>query len=123
MVFPHLPARFFWCPSVSFRGNKHQINTKPQKSSKEETRKSKHLSHFFGFYPWVWVTKKIPGFDAGLLSEKRETCGARLAHRRCGFGLQKKIPYCRMEKWESPYVSFCYFLSSFSKGIMFLHLL
>ena len=41
---------------------------------------------------WVWVTKRMPGFDAGPLLKKEKTCGARRAHRRCGAGGRIRTP-------------------------------
>ena len=42
------------------------------------------------------MTKKIPGFGAGLFTRKRKTCGARLAHRRVGSREHFRCRRCKL---------------------------
>ncbi len=42
----------------------------------------------------VWLTKKIPGSDAGLSLNKRKTCGARLANEGSSYELPSFLLIC-----------------------------
>ena len=50
---------------------------------------------------WIALTKKIPALSANTKAKNRKTCGARIAHRRCGARDGNRTRVFSLGSWHS----------------------